>query len=183
MVFMSFSAVEGERSGRGTMKQLYLIRHAKSSWAHPDLADFDRPLNKRGKMNAPLMAGRLFARAITPHRIVSSPAKRAKKTAQHMAKGTGFSKKDIIYENGLYFSEYQEVIAIIEKYISDIQVLFVVGHNSMITDLAESLTGEHFNNVPTCGVVGVEYSGKNNFENVLESGTLLFFDYPKNLTP
>ena len=129
------------------------------------------------------MAGRLFARGITPHRIVSSPAKRAKKTAQHMAKGTGFSQKNIIYDNGLYFSEYQGVVAIIEKYISDVQVLFVVGHNSMITDLAESLTGKHFNNVPTCGVVGVEYSGKNTFENVLESGTLLFFDYPKNLTP
>ena len=51
----------------------------------------------------------------------------------------------------------------------------------MITDLAESLTGEHFYNVPTCGVVGVGYSGENMFENILESGSLLFFDYPKNL--
>jgi len=172
-----------EHGVRGYEKQLYLIRHAKSSWAHPDLADFDRPLNKRGKMSAPLMAGRLSARGITPHRIVSSPARRAKKTAQHMAKGTGFRKKDIIYEKGLYFSSYQEVIAIIEKHLSDVEVLFVVGHNSMITDLAESLTGEHFYNVPTCGVVGVGYSGENKFGNILESGAMLFFDYPKNLNP
>ena len=66
---------------RGYEKQLYLIRHAKSSWAQPALADFDRPLNKRGKMNAPLMAGRFAERGISPQRIVSSPAKRAKKTA------------------------------------------------------------------------------------------------------
>jgi len=100
-----------------------------------------------------------------------------------MAKGTGFRKKDIIYEKGLYFSSYQEVIAIIEKHLSDVEVLFVVGHNSMITDLAESLTGEHFYNVPTCGVVGVGYSGENKFGNILESGAMLFFDYPKNLNP
>jgi len=172
-----------EHGVRGYLKQLYLIRHAKSSWADPDLADFDRPLNKRGKMNAPFMAGKLSARGITPHRIVSSPAKRAKKTAQHMAKGVGFRKKDIIYENGLYFSEYQEVIAIIEKHIRDVEVLFVVGHNPMITDLAESLTGEHFYNVPTCGVVGAEYSGENKFEGILKSGTLIYFDFPKNLSP
>lgn len=165
----------------GYEKQLYLIRHAKSSWVQPALADFDRPLNKRGKMNAPLMADRFAERGISPQRIVSSPAKRAKKTAQHMAKGTGFNKQDIIYEKGLYFSAYQEVINLIEKYLSDVGVLFVVGHNPIITDLAENLTGERFYNVPTCGVVGVGYSGENKFDNILDSGSLLFFDYPKNV--
>jgi len=167
---------------KGYVKQLYLIRHAKSSWSHPDLADFDRPLNKRGRNNAPLMAGRISARGIKPQRIISSPAKRAKKTAQFMAKGTGFKKGNIIYEQGLYFSECNEVVDIIEKYIRDVEILFVVGHNSTITDLAGNFTGSHFVNVPTCGVVGIEYRGENKFKkNILVSGSLLFFDYPKNV--
>ncbi len=162
------------------MKQLYLIRHAKSSWSSPCLADFDRPLNKRGKKNAPLMAERLSARGVIPQRIISSPAKRAKKTARYMARGTGFQRKNIIYEEGLYFAEHQEVISLIERHLSEVESLFVVGHNSTITDLAEQLTGDHFFNVPTCGVVGIEYRGKKNIVNILEPGTLLFFDYPKN---
>jgi len=165
---------------KGCVKQLYLIRHAKSSWARPNLADFDRPLNKRGKNNAPLMAGRLSARGIIPQRIVSSPAKRARKTARYMARGTGFKRRNIIYEEGLYFAEYQDVIAIIERHLSDVHILFVVGHNSMITDLAENLTGIQFFNVPTCGIVGIEYRLENNFENISDPGSLLFFDYPKN---
>jgi len=163
------------------VKQLYLIRHAKSSWSHPELADFDRPLNKRGKKNAPLIAGRLSSRGIIPQCIVSSPARRARKTARHMADGTGFKKSEIIYEKGLYYAEYQDVITIIENYFSDVEILFVVGHNSTITDLAENLTGDSLVNVPTCGVVAIEYSGKNNFHILSESGSLLFFDYPKKM--
>lgn len=163
------------------VKQLYLIRHAKSSWSHPELEDFDRPLNKRGKKNAPLMAGRLSSRGITPQRIVSSPARRARKTARHMADGTGYKKREIIYEKDLYYAEYQDVIAIIEKYFSDVEILFVIGHNSTITDLAENLTGNRFVNVPTCGVVAIEYIGRNNFHILSEPGSLLFFDYPKKM--
>jgi phosphohistidine phosphatase len=162
------------------VKQLYLIRHAKSSWSYPDLTDFDRPLSKRGEKNAPLMAERFSVRGIIPQRIVSSPARRAKMTARYMAKGTGFKKRNIIYEKGLYSAGYQEIISIIERHMSEVEILFVVGHNSIITDLAEDLTGEHFFNVPTCGVVGIEYSLKNKSVDILESGSLLFFDYPRN---
>lgn len=164
---------------KGYVKQLYLIRHAKSSWANPELADFDRPLNKRGRDNGPVMAGRLAARGVTPCRIISSPARRARKTARYMAKGTGFKRKNILYEEGLYYTEYPVVIDIIDRHLREVESLFVVGHNSTITDLAENLTGNDFFNIPTCGVVGIEYRGGKNFVTVLESGTLLFFDYPK----
>ncbi len=180
---MLSKVMEKNNGNKGYVKQLYLIRHAKSSWSHPELADFDRPLSKRGKGNGSLMAGRLASRGIIPQRIVSSPARRAKKTARYMAKGTGFKKREIIYERGLYFAEYQEVISIIEGYFCDVEILFVVGHNSTITDLAENLTGENLFNVPTCGVVGIEYRGGKSFTNITESGSLLFFDYPKNTVP
>lgn len=71
------------------MKTLYLVRHAKSSWNDPDIDDFDRPLNKRGKINAPEMAQRMVERGELPNLIISSPAKRARSTAKMMAKKLG----------------------------------------------------------------------------------------------
>jgi len=165
------------------MKQIYLIRHAKSSWSQPDLSDFDRPLNKRGKKNGPVMAERFSVRGVIPQQIVSSPAARAKKTARYMAEGTGFKKKDIIYDKGLYFAGFSYFLETIEKQLRDVDILFMVGHNPTVTELAEYLTGKCFINVPTCGVVGVEYSGENGFENISGAGSLLFFDFPKNVFP
>ena len=68
------------------MKKLYLIRHAKSSWKDITLDDFDRPLNKRGKTDAPFMAQKLKDKNIYPDIIISSPAKRAKSTAKAFKK-------------------------------------------------------------------------------------------------
>jgi phosphohistidine phosphatase len=69
------------------MKLLYLVRHAKSSWAEPGLADIDRPLNKRGKRDAPEMGRRLKERDAVPDRIVTSPAKRARGTTRDLVRG------------------------------------------------------------------------------------------------
>ena len=77
------------------MKTIILVRHAKSSWKDPGLDDFDRPLNKRGKRNAPFMGGKLKKRDILPDLVLSSPAKRAKKTAIAVAKALGYPKKEI----------------------------------------------------------------------------------------
>ena len=67
------------------MKTLLLIRHAKSSWDEPGISDFDRPLNERGKKDAPIMAKRVKEKAIELDHLISSPAKRAKKTAKYFA--------------------------------------------------------------------------------------------------
>ncbi|MBW2658153.1 MAG: histidine phosphatase family protein [Deltaproteobacteria bacterium] len=165
------------------MKQLYLIRHAKSSWSRPDLDDFDRPLNKRGRKNAPFMAGRLSARGIFPQRIVASPAGRAKKTALFIAEGTGFDKNDIIYDMKLYAAEQSTYLDSIAYYLGEVDTLFMVGHNPTITELAEYLTGERFFNVPTCGVVGIGYKGKKGFVKAPGGGSLLIFDFPKKIVP
>ncbi|MFW2367463.1 MAG: SixA phosphatase family protein [Desulforhopalus sp.] len=162
------------------IKYLYLIRHAKSSWADPGLDDFDRPLNRRGKKNGPVMAQRLAEKKIKPDCIVSSPARRAKKTAIFMAKGTGYRKKDIHYDEGLYLGSLTYHLALIQRLFKEADVLFMVGHNHTITELGEYLTGNSLGNVPTCGVVGIEYSKKNGFTQKPEQGRLLFFDYPKN---
>ncbi len=162
------------------MKRLFLIRHAKSSWEYPDLDDFDRPLNKRGKKDAPAMAGRLSALKIRPELIVASPAKRAKKTAMQMAKGTGYNKKDIRYYDGLYMGPLTYHLNLIENQFKDVDTLFLVGHNYTITELAEYLSGTYLENVPTCGVVAIEYDGEKGFQGKAGRGKLLFFDFPKN---
>ncbi|MCP4341610.1 MAG: histidine phosphatase family protein [Desulfobulbaceae bacterium] len=164
------------------MKRLYLIRHAKSSWSNPDLDDFARPLNKRGKVDCPEMAARLGIAGICPDLIVASPAKRAKKTAICMAKGTGYNKNRISYDGELYLGSISYHLRLIGELLSKVDVMFLVGHNHTMTELCEYLTGSHFNNVPTCGIVGVEYSGQDGFTSQAGAGRLLFFDFPKNQT-
>ncbi|HHB76413.1 MAG TPA: hypothetical protein ENK84_07700, partial [Desulfobulbus sp.] len=69
------------------MKQLLLCRHAKSSWKNSELADFDRPLNKRGGRDAPVMGARLASRGMIPGVLLTSPAKRARKAASRLCRG------------------------------------------------------------------------------------------------
>ena len=78
------------------MKTLYLIRHAKSSWAEGGLSDFDRSLNKRGKRDALQMGKRLKALGVTPGVVISSPAKRAITTAQKIADELGYDRGAIV---------------------------------------------------------------------------------------
>ncbi len=163
------------------MKYLYLIRHAKSSWSDPDLVDFDRPLNKRGRKNGPVMAKRMALRGIKPDIIISSPAKRAKKTARYMSLGTGYKRRDIIYLKELYLGTKSHYLDIIANAFRENDVLFLVGHNHIITDLADYLTGECFVNVPTCGIVGMKFPGKIGFNKRAKSGIFVFFDYPKKV--
>ena len=85
----------------GVMKKLYIIRHAKSSWKDLMLSDFERPLNKRGNSDAPLMGKVLKKRGIFPHAILSSPANRAKTTAEIIAKEISFHQP-IIYNKNIY---------------------------------------------------------------------------------
>ena len=84
------------------MKTLLLVRHAKSDWSTPSLGDFDRPLNERGKKDAPVMANRLIDKKVSIDAFVSSPAKRAKKTATVFAKEYKRDKDDIIFIEELY---------------------------------------------------------------------------------
>jgi len=164
------------------VKRLYLIRHAKSSWSNPELDDFSRPLNKRGKKDCPEMATRLAKAAIRPDLIVASPAKRARKTAVCIAKGTGYNKKNIDYYEDLYFGTFSHHLQLIEELLGKVNVLFLVGHNYTMTELGEHLTGSYLGNVPTCGIVGVEYPEPDGFTSGAGAGRLLFFDFPKNQT-
>ena len=165
------------------MNRLFLIRHAKSSWDSPDLDDFKRPLNNRGKRNGPEMAQRLAHLSVVPDLILASPAKRAKKTATYMAKGTGYPVESISYHEGLYLGSVDYHLDLLEKGFKKADTVFLVGHNYTITELAEYLTDTRISNVPTCGVVAIEYTDKKGFSRGSGKGSLLFFDFPKNISP
>ena len=144
------------------MKYLALLRHAKSSWKNADLDDFDRPLNQRGERDAPMMGRRLQARGVRPSLIVSSPAKRARKTARLVAQaGT--------------------ILAVIAEQENSFNSIVVCGHNPGMTDLANRLTDSAIDNVPTCGVVGMEADIQSWAETGDAEWRLVFFDYPKRI--
>jgi phosphohistidine phosphatase len=161
------------------MKQLLLIRHAKSSWANPDLTDFDRPLNKRGKRDAPYMGKLLAAQNICPELIIASPAKRAKRTAKTIAAKIGYDEGSIIYREDIYMSGFSGLLKAIASTDNSINSLALIGHNYAITELAEWLTGKVIGNIPTCGIVSIEFTDPSWNKIIEHSGRLIFFDYPK----
>ncbi len=161
------------------MKRLYLIRHAKSSWSDPYATDFERKLKGRGKADAFVMAARLAKRKIVPDYIVSSPAKRAKKTAKIFAEVVAFDKNDIVYEQGIYTSSVANLFRVVRGIDDECDIAFFVGHNHAITDFAETLTGEYFEKIPTSGVVAIDLSVSCWSEVQEGRGKCVFFDYPK----
>lgn len=162
------------------MKQLLLCRHAKSSWKNPALADFDRPLNKRGKRNAPVMGARLATRGMVPELILSSPAKRAKKTAVRLCRGMQVPTARIRLRQALYDTDCPGLLKVISCTSDNCSRLLLVGHNYELTELADALVPMDIYNVPTCGIVACTLA-VSRWQEVLQhlQAELLFFDYPK----
>ncbi|WP_417333315.1 SixA phosphatase family protein [Halarcobacter sp.] len=159
------------------MKKLYLIRHAKSDWSNPSLEDFDRPLNKRGEKNAPFMATILKQKNANPDLIISSPAYRTKKTAKLIKKGIAF-KGEILYDEHLYEASLKTMLEIVNYINDDYDKVFIIGHNPTLNMLAFYLVG--FNeNIPTCGVLEIEFDCDSWREVNKKSAKLISFDYPK----
>ena len=162
------------------MKTLLLIRHAKSSWDNIALSDFERPLNGRGKKDAPAMAKRMKDRKIEIDFFLSSPAKRAKKTAQHFIDVYNAKEKDLVLIPSLYEASSKDFFDAVESINDKNDVVALFSHNPGITDFVNSLTEKYIDNMPTCGVFAVKIKTKNwkDFKNAEKE--FLFFDYPKN---
>lgn len=161
------------------MKTLYLTRHAKSSWDDPGLHDFERPLNKRGKKNAPAMGQRLKEMGVLPDRIITSPAERAQSTTRLMAGEIGYPGKRIMEDRRIYNNSMADLLAVIRDVESAVDHLMIVGHNPSITELARYLSGIEVENIPTCGVFAIGFDLDT--WTAIEEGTgkVRFFEYPK----
>jgi len=162
------------------MKTLYLLRHAKSSWDFEDLSDHDRPLNKRGRHDAPLMGRELASHEVTLDLIISSSAVRALTTASLVAKELEYDTENISINEAIYGAGKEELLTSIQQTPDNIANLMLVGHNPEITELANSLSPEHIASMPTAAVVGIRFNCVSWAEINPENATLVLYDFPKN---
>lgn len=162
------------------MKTIILVRHAKSSWSDLRLDDFDRPLNKRGKRNAPFMGQKLKEKQIIPDIILSSPAKRARKTAIAIAKAIDFPKKKIIFDDNMYHSDAMYLLELVRNQDDGDETIMLFGHNPDFNDLADILLKQNpVYNIPTTGIYCIKFD-VDSWEKVQQgNGEAVFFDYPK----
>jgi len=162
------------------IKQLYLIRHAKSDWSVPGLRDLERPLNKRGQRDAPMMARWLKEQGIRPEIIYSSPAVRVITTARAFAEILNYPEESIKTDIIIYGGDAGDILGFIKTFNDDYDRALLFGHNPDITVLAEKLTGKNFHNIPTCGIVAIGFSNYNSWSNIqFGNGQFLFYKYPK----
>lgn len=182
------------------MKYLFLVRHAKSSWEDPDLTDRERPLNSRGKEDAPRIGKALKRRLNTlallggitleegqPTKqspdyeeqllILTSPAKRARKTAKLIAAEIG--AKDIRINEDIYGASSLELVDIIRSMNDSVDRLMIVGHNPTMTIFVNELIDRGLANMPTCGVACIS-SETDTWRN-FSSPNLEFYLFPKDL--
>lgn len=163
------------------MKTLYIIRHAKSNWDNPSLMDKERPLKKRGKKDALVMGEWLKQQKEKPQLFVSSPAKRAFSTAKRIASIINNSKLEIKQNEQLYFNGTGKILDVIRSTKDEVQVLAIFGHNPDVTLLANQFEGDPILNVPTCGILKIEFDVDKWKKIGVTNGKIRKFEVPKNL--
>jgi phosphohistidine phosphatase len=161
------------------MKTLTIVRHAKSSWKNTSLPDRDRPLSRRGENDAPEMARRIAAAGIRPSLIVSSPAKRAWKTAKIIARELGYPLEFLQREDDLYLASVNKILDVLVAQDERFNNIMLFGHNPGLTDFANYLVPGLTNNLPTCGVVSVNFDRDDWSLYDRPDCELGLYDYPK----
>jgi phosphohistidine phosphatase len=160
------------------VKRLFLVRHAKSCWGNAALPDKERPLADRGKRDAPNMGKRLAKRDVKPDLILSSPARRALKTAKIIAKKLDYKLERILVVDRMYPGGANSLLRIINGLDDELQCVMLFGHNPGLEDLAHRLFSE-INRLPTCAVAEFMFDAKtwSNIDQAKRSKVTL--DYPK----
>ena len=136
------------------MRTLLLLRHAKSSWKHPELPDHDRPLNDRGKRDAPRMATLLAELRLRPDLIVSSTAKRARRTAEAVAERCAHEGL-VRLDRRLYLADPGAIVDVVHEVGGRSPRILLVGHNPGLEALVVRLTG-YVEPLPTAGLAHVD---------------------------
>jgi phosphohistidine phosphatase len=138
------------------VKDVCFVRHAKSNWDNPGLDDFDRPLDARGLKDAPMMARKMRELHLNPDYIITSGAKRARTTAEFFRKEFDLSPEKFVVNNDLYEASTETVYEVLRNAPDSARFVYLFGHNPTFTWVANSISGVHIDNVPTCGVVHVQ---------------------------
>jgi len=154
------------------MKTLYLVRHAKSSWAAESQPDIDRPLNERGYADAHLVSKNLHKQKLRPDVIISSPAIRAISTALIFAGNLPYSKEDILIRPSLYESGREEYLTCIHAIDDSFSSAMLFGHNPTISETAAYLLPKYHEDMSTCCVIGIEFK-VNSWQELLKNTGIL----------
>jgi phosphohistidine phosphatase len=160
------------------MKTLFLIRHAKSSWDDTALPDKDRPLNDRGKRDAPKMGKRLAKRDVQPDLILSSPAMRALTTAKIIAKKLDYKLEDIVVDDRLYAGEADDLLNVIHKLGNKLERVMLFGHNPELSELTHRFSSK-ITRMPTCAVAEFTFVAKSWSDIGKATPAKVALDYPK----
>ena len=163
------------------MKTLLVLRHAKSSWNDSSLDDHERPLNERGRRDAPRMGDLAREYGLRPDLVISSDAVRAQLTAEAVAEAAGYAG-EILFDERLYLASPAEIILVLRTMGEDAETIMIVGHNPGLEELVERLTGER-QDMPTAALAQIGLPLDRWRDLTLSTrGTLLGHWQPRELT-
>jgi phosphohistidine phosphatase len=160
------------------MKNLIIIRHAKSSWEAP-LKDIDRPLDQRGITDAHLVAANCLKFIPSPSVIWSSPAKRASETAMIFAQNILYPIESIVFKEELYTFDENQLEKVIKSCSNVFENVILFGHNEAITNFVNKFGDVFIGHVPTAGFVWLQFDTDSWGE--IKNGKTKKTIFPKNL--
>lgn len=163
------------------MRLLSIVRHAKSSWADAGLSDFERPLNERGRRDAPRMAEEFRERLGVPDRLVSSPALRAISTARQFADTFGIDGNGLQIEARIYEASTQTLVYLASGFDDACRHVMLFGHNPGLSELSRFLGPCPFQEMPTCAIAHFELDIARWSDLQAGCGRLQQYLYPKRL--
>ncbi|TGE09788.1 SixA phosphatase family protein [Hymenobacter fodinae] len=162
------------------MKTLYLMRHAKSSWSFDDLTDKERPLNTRGRDDAPAMGQALAERGITLDLVVSSPAVRALSTAALVAKEVAYPPEKIEVIDRIYEAEVMDLLDVVRQLPDGADSVLLVGHNNTLTDFANVLSPNPIPEMTTAAIACLKFTCDRWVDVNRINAELYFYDHPRH---
>ncbi|MDF1488526.1 SixA phosphatase family protein [Tessaracoccus caeni] len=156
------------------MITLTLVRHAKSDWSDPWLADHDRPLNERGARNAPMMARRFVDAGVEVQRILSSTAVRARTTASAFGAELGIP---VELEDDLYHASARDLLLVAGR--AGVSSVMLVAHDPGLSDLASRLSAGRITHMPTCAVATFTWNLEE-WQDVMPPADAMSYDTPRS---
>lgn len=163
------------------MKRILILRHAKSSWTDPNLSDFERPLNGRGLRTAPSMGKLIVERGLSPAAIVSSPAKRARQTAELVVNEIGV-ETNLSFDDRIYEASPNALRIVVSETSNDLTSVMIVGHNPGIEGFIRHLTGK-IESMPTAALAVIDLNIESWKEINHDTGSLITIIRPKEEMP
>lgn len=152
-------------------KTLILLRHAKSREAEKGQKDFERTLTESGIRDASITGRFLYNQNFSADIILSSPAIRARETAELVAEQMKYDTSQIKYESDIYNGSARSLLELINQTSEDCGKMVIVGHNPAIAYLAEYLTKADIGSLEACGYAFIRVEG--NWESVSEGSCIL----------